>query len=263
MKFPSIFIKINKNFHHLDKIYRYHSYIFCPIHKLIILEIILKSEKLERRINMKQFYTIALSLILSFGFSGCKKQEETLPPIEAIQKQLLEMEGYSCTATLTRISNKGENVYETIQNVKTTGEYKLELISPEAVAGNYTLYDGEKICQYNPKLDEAIVKDVPIDQARNELFLNQFIKNYLQSTELQSETIESNEIDESLSIILEASITGTDPAIQFEKLWIDHETLLPIRLVLYDNNHEERYIIDYNEFIYNPEFSENLFQILE
>ncbi len=206
---------------------------------------------------MKQFYTLALSLILSFGFSGCKK-EEPLPPMEAIQKQLLEMEGYSCTATLTRISNKGENIYETIQNVKATGEYKLELISPEAVAGNYTLYDGEKICQYNPKLDEAIIKDVPPDQARNELFLNQFIQNYLQSNQL--ETIEESENE---YLILEASIASSDPALQSETLWIDPETLLPIRLVLYDNNHEERYIIDYNDFIYNPEFSENLFQILE
>ena len=108
---------------------------------------------------MKRIFSLMLSFCLIFGVAACQKEEMT--ELEAIQKQLVEMEGYACTATLTRISDKGEKTYETKQYYKSTGEYRLELTAPEAVAGNYTVFDGSRICQYNPKLDSSIIKDVP------------------------------------------------------------------------------------------------------
>lgn len=38
--------------------------------------------------------------------TSCGKEEMTA--MEKVQKQLSDMDGYKCTATLTRISNKGE-----------------------------------------------------------------------------------------------------------------------------------------------------------
>ena len=129
---------------------------------------------------MKKIVSLMLSLCLICGIAACRK-EEALTELEAIQKQLAEMEGYACTATLTRISGKEEKTYETKQYYKSTGQYRLELTAPEAVAGNYTIFDGSRICQYNPRLDSSIIKDVPESQQRNELFLGQFIKNYMRS----------------------------------------------------------------------------------
>lgn len=206
----------------------------------------------------KRIVACILMCCLSISFVACGK-EEVLSETEAIQKQLVEMDGYLCDATLTRASNKGEQIYETKQYFKSTGEYRLEITAPENVAGNYTVFDGSRVAQYNPKLDEQVVKDVPDSKQRNELFLGQFIENYMKS---EGVGVEAAAIDDAKCIVLEAVIGG-DSVLASEKLWVDRETFLPRRLVLYDETGAERYCLDYNEFIYNPEFSEDIFTIEE
>ena len=168
------------------------------------------------------------------------------------------MEGYTCLATLTRTSNKGEQIYETKQDFKSSGEYRLELLSPDSVKGNYTVYDGKTVCQYNPRLQDKIVRDVPASQQRNELFLGQFMKNYMQS---EGVSVETAALDENHCTILEAVIPGNDPAMATEKLWIDNQTLTPVRFVIYDADGTERWRLDYTSFTFNPHFDENLLQI--
>lgn len=210
-------------------------------------------------ILMKKVVAALISCALLFCLSACGK-EEPMTEMEAIQKELIEMEGYSCTAELTRTSNKGQNTYGTKQYYKSTGEYRLELTSPENAAGNYTVYDGSRIGQYNPRLDSKIIRDVPESQHRNELFLGQFVKNYMQSEDV---TVETAALDETKCAVLEAVIPGNDAAVSTEKLWVDRESLLPVRFVIYDAKGEERYRMDYSEFVFNPEFEEGLFDIQE
>lgn len=208
---------------------------------------------------MKRTLSFFLSFTLLFGIAACSRNEP-MTELESIQKQLAEMEGYTCTATLTRISHKGEQTYETKQHYRSTGEYRLELLAPETVAGNYTVFDGERICQYNPRLDSSIIKDVPASQHRNELFLGQFIANYMQS---EGVSVEAAALDDSRCIVLEAVIPGQDTNLSTEKLWVDRETHLPVRFVIYDANEKERYRMDYSSFEFNPHFDDTLFSIEE
>ena len=208
---------------------------------------------------MKKSLSILLSFSLLFSVAACSRQKP-MTELEAIQKQLTEMEGYTCTATLTRTNERGTKTYETKQDCKATGEYRLELLSPENVAGNYTLFDGERICQYNRQLDHCITKDVPPSQHRNELFLNQFISNYMQS---EGVDVEAATLDESRCILLEAVIPGTDTDLSTEKLWVDRETLLPVRFVIYNADGKERYRMDYTSFAFDPQFDASLFTIQE
>lgn len=208
---------------------------------------------------MKKILSLFLSFSLLFTIAACS-QEEPLSELESIQKQLAEMEGYTCTATLTRTNERGEQTYETKQYCKSTGEYRLELTAPENVAGNYTVFDGERICQYNPRLDSSIIRDIPESQHRNELFLSQFIQNYMQS---EGVSVETAALDESRCIVLEAIIPGNDAALASEKLWVDRESLLPVRFVIYDAEGEERYSMDYSSFEFDPQFDDALFTIEE
>lgn len=208
---------------------------------------------------MKKYLSLFLSFSLLFTIAACSR-EEPLSELEAIQKQLAEMEGYTCTATLTRTNDRGEQTYETKQYCKSTGEYRLELTAPENVAGNYTVFDGERICQYNPRLDSSIIRDIPESQHRNELFLSQFIQNYMQS---EGVSVETAALDESRCIVLEAIIPGNDAALASEKLWVDRESLLPVRFVIYDAEGEERYSTDYSSFEFDPQFDDALFTIEE
>lgn len=209
---------------------------------------------------LKRAGMILVAIFCIFTFSGCQKNSDNLSVMEKIQKQLNEMESYECSATLKRISNKGENIYETKQYYKNTGEYKLELLSPENVAGNYTIFDGKTICQFNPKVGGKVIIDVPESQPRNELFLGQFIKNYMQSEEV---SIDVAKMEEGKCTVLEAVIPGGNKYLATEKLWVDNETLKPVQFVIYDNEGKERYIIDYNEFEYNVTFDENMFKIVK
>ena len=208
---------------------------------------------------MKKILSLFLSFTLLFTIAACSRKEP-MTELEAIQKELAEMKGYTCTATLTRTSHKGTQTYETRQYYKSTGEYRLELTAPEHVAGNYTIFDGTRICQYNPKLDSSIIKDVPESQHRNELFLGQFMANYMQS---EGVSVETAALDESRCIVLEAVIPGNDSALSTEKLWVDRESLLPVRFVIYDTDGKERYRMDYTSFQFDPQFDESLFTIPE
>ena len=133
----------------------------------------------------------------------------------------------------------------------------MEIKSPEAKNGNYTDFDGTSVNQYNAKTDETVSLDVPKMQKGSQLFISTFIKNYLMSENVSVETAAS--LDESVCTVLEAVIPEGNKYISTEKLWVDNETLLPLKLVIYDENGRERYIITYNNFEYNPEIDSSVF----
>ena len=196
--------------------------------------------------------------VLALFCCACGCQKEEITPMAAIQQKLTDMEGYSCLATLTIYSNKGETIYETKQDFKSTGESRREMLSPDAAKGTYTVLVGKTGCQYNPRLKESVQREVPESQRRNELFLGQFLKNYLQS---EGVSVETAAIDESRCTVLEAVIPENGSQLASEKLWVDNESLLPVRLSLYDADGKECLRLDYTTFTYNPHFDENLFRI--
>ena len=204
---------------------------------------------------LRRIFTCVLLCV--FFVSGCAKQSEQ-STMDKIQSRLLNMQSYECTATLKRISNKGENTYETKQAFKSTGEYKIEITAPENVAGNVTVFDGKTVCQYNPRVSGKVIADVGDSQQRNEIFLMQFIKNYMQSEEV---SLEVANFDESSCTVLEAVIPGNNKYMSTEKLWVDNETLKPVQFVIYDSDGNERYVITYNEFEYDVEFEDGYFSI--
>lgn len=202
---------------------------------------------------MKKIFAFGVIFALIFS-SGCSLKK--LTPMEEVQKNLLEMENYKCEAELVRISNKGEEKYDIAQYYKNTGQYRLEILSPESIAGNYTVYDGENIYQYNKMMDSRIISDSPKESHNNELFLGSFIKNYMDSEDV---AVATGSFDASQCLILEAVIPGPNRYLSSEKLWIDENTLKPVKFIIYDSDGNERYILTYTEFEYNTQIDDNLF----
>lgn len=185
--------------------------------------------------------------------SGCQAANDG----SKAQQQLLEMKGYEAEAVVTRITDHGENSYTTKQYFEMeNGKYRLEMVEPEEVKGNFTVYDGEKVYQFNPRTGTDMAVEVTPDQARNELFLGQFVKNYLQS---EGVSMASATVGESDCIVLEAVIPGDFTYTATEKLWLDKETGLPVKMVIYDTQGQERYITEYESFTYTDSFEEGLF----
>ena len=124
--------------------------------------------------------------------------------------------------------------------------------------GNFTVYDGTTISQYNAKTDETVTLDMPKGQNGDELFLCSFVRNYLQSEDVAVDTAVN--LDESQCTMLEAVVPGGNKYIATEKLWVDNETLMPLKFVIYDEQGNERYVITYNEFEYNPKIEDSVFK---
>ena len=196
---------------------------------------------------------LLLLLGLAMTLCGCQKGYT----MEEMQQSLLSMKGYEAEAAITRITDHGSHTYDTKQYFEMeTGRYRLEMVGPAEVAGNYTLYDGQKVYQYNPRTGSDAAFEVSPDQARNELFLGQFVKNYLQSEHV---SMASAPLEQTQAVILEAVITGEYAYTATEKLWLDTATGLPKKLVLYDQEGQERYVVEYTSFTYTDTFDEDIF----
>ena len=46
-------------------------------------------------------------------------------------------------------------------------------------------------------------------------------------------------------------------------LWVETENQTPVRLEIYDETGTARYVVEFKNFTYNPEFAEDVFTIPE
>lgn len=200
---------------------------------------------------MKRLFLLLCIMVLA----GCT-QAKSYP---SIQDRLMAMESYETDCRLTYISNKGKTVYETKQLAERSGRYRIETSKPEEYKNNIVMYDGKMVWQYNPNLKENKIRISPPDKAsRREVLLFSFIENYVKSKDTGVETAA---LDESRCTVLEAKLPGGSRLLATEKLWIDNESQNPIKLVIYDENNDERIVAEFSNFVYNCNLDEKDFQI--
>ncbi len=213
---------------------------------------------------MKRILYCVLVVCLAFGlFTGCKPKEETKEKAieqstyEQVQKALIGMQTYVSEASVTYISNKNSNTYETLQQCKSSGEYRVEVISPERAAGNITISDGAVITQFNKRINGKVSIATKENMDRSEIFVTSFVKNYVQSQEV---SVSVGNFGSGKATVLEAVIPGNHPYLATEKLWVDNKTLKPVKLVVYDPDGSERIVVMYKTFEYNIELEETVFK---
>lgn len=204
-------------------------------------------------------FVLFLICALILPLAGCAKKEEA-SALEKIQKKLIGLDSYSATALITQVSNKGEKTYEVSQDAKKSGEYRMVVTAPEKIAGTITIFDGSVTFQYNPRVDGSLKIDLPVSQLRNEILLTSFVKNYLNSEDVSVETMKQ---EGTQATVLEAVIPGTNPYMKTEKLWVDNKTLLPLKLVIFDEENSERIVVTYKKIEYNVKLGEDVFVIPE
>ena len=66
--------------------------------------------------------------------------------------------------------------------------------------------------------------------------------------------------DESKCTVIEAVIPGGNKYTATEKLWMDNETIIPVKLVLYDSEGKERYTLEFESFEYDVQFENGTFE---
>jgi len=204
---------------------------------------------------------LALTLITACSTGGSLRgpaDAAEITAFERIQRMMFELQTYRAVATVEYRSNKGSNVYETVQHARITGEYRIEVTAPEAVSGSVTTSDGRQIHQFNNRVNGRVSLMVQETPERSEIFLTSFIRNYKQSEEV---SVSVADMDEGVRTVLEASIPGNHPYLSMARLWVDNETILPVKLVIFDADGAERIVVTYHIFEYNVVLDDGLFTL--
>lgn len=196
-------------------------------------------------------------IILSL-FLLCSCGLKPIEGYESIQDKLMTMESYCTNAKITYINNKGEDSFDTIYYATKDGKYRMELLQPQDYKDNIILFDGKMVWHYNPSIEQKVQVDAPDKPQRQELSLFTFLENYVKSQEV---TVESANLDEGLCTVLEAEIPGDNKFLSTEKLWVSNEDMLPVRLVIYNEEGKEKIIVEFSDFKYNCEIDETKFTI--
>ena len=191
------------------------------------------------------------------GLSGLADAED-ISAFERVHRMLAELENYRAIATVEYRSNKGTNIYETLQHARMTGEYRVEVTAPEHVSGSVTANNGQQIFQFNSRVNGSVNIQVQETPERSEIFLTSFIKNYLQSEEI---SVSVSDMEEGVRTVLEASVPGEHPYLHSAKLWVDNTSLLPVKLVIFDRDGAERIVVTYHVFEKNVEMNDELFTL--
>ncbi|MCL2527396.1 MAG: hypothetical protein FWE42_03170 [Defluviitaleaceae bacterium] len=213
----------------------------------------------------KRGWALFMALLMTLAFLGAcggglrgPADAAEISAFEQIQRMLFEMQSFRAIATVEYRSNKGVNVYETVQHARITGEYRVEVTAPAEVAGSVTANNGQQILQFNSRVNGRVSLAVQETQERSEIFLTNFIHNYRQSEEV---SVNVADMDEGVRTVLEANVPGNHPYLSMSRLWVDNETLLPVKLVIFDADGAERIIVTYHVFEYNVVLDDGLFNV--
>lgn len=196
-----------------------------------------------------------LFIVFILTLTSCSSKQEQYP---TIQDKLSNMESYKTNAQITYISAKGATVYDAVIYAKRDKRYRIEINSPEDYRGNVVMYDGKLVWQYNPRLQDNKISANPPDKAsRREIILFSFLENYAKSMET---TVSAGSIDKAKTTVLEAKLPSSSKLLQSEKLFVDNETMLPLRLVIYDSGNNEKIVANFSDFKYNQKIEDSIFK---
>ena len=193
---------------------------------------------------------IALFIGITALLSGCAQKK-----MSAFET-LSAMNSYTAKAEVTYISNKGENVYQTMQYAKKDGRYRIDNLASDGGTDTSIIYDGKLVWQTRPGNDNKI-KVTSNTPERSLLLLYSFMENHAHSGE--SAAFSSSASPAHNLTVLEAVIPGGSKFFAEEKLWFDETKNVPVKLVVYNDEGKEKIVVNFSDFLYNEEIEDTAF----
>lgn len=208
---------------------------------------------------LKLVCALAVFLVVATGCAAWSSEvDDGRNAYERIHEKLVNLRTYRAEATVEYISNRGSNIYETLQQANFDGRYRIEVTGPDNVAGNVTVFDGQSIKQFNPRVSGRVTLSARENPERSEIFLTSFIRNYLSSEDV---SISVASFGQGSFTVFETAVPGNHPYMTSQRLWVDNQTLEPGRLVIYDKDGTERIIVNFKTFEYNIDLDDSVFDL--
>ena len=191
---------------------------------------------------MKKWATILVIFITIFAtFIGCQKRESTKEEIyKEFQKKIVTMSSYKCIAKVEAIGNKSTHNYVFTHNYIKSDYYKLEVLEPENLKGKTIEYKGDRVIITNPDINDKIELPNTYDN-RQYYFIGDFIKNYLQSEEVDIKL--SNN-----SLVLETIIPGDNKYFTKQVLYVNKESKNPEKMEILNSEGRVNFTVNYRNF---------------
>ncbi|TQD23499.1 outer membrane lipoprotein-sorting protein [Methanolobus vulcani] len=210
--------------------------------------------------KMKSKIVFVLFLIsIALLNSGCIGEGLTADQIaEKMQEKQANIEDISATLHMTVSTEAGtqEMEYETLQ--KKPDKTKSVVISPEEMAGQVTVSNGEKMWIYYPDANKVTIMTMPEVFDDLEMDYSLIIGDILNETDVSLEGTE--EIDGRDTFVLtlipkeNESLYGSDM-----KVWIDEGTWTPLKIEMgVDDTYHV--IVEYRDFEVNTGISDDEFE---
>ncbi|MCL1935374.1 MAG: hypothetical protein FWF57_03230 [Defluviitaleaceae bacterium] len=204
------------------------------------------------------FLVLLLFVFFAVGCSGSNIPDvidniQNISFEDKINDMLKNLTSFEAIAEVTYISNKNINQYKINHIATINGYYFIEVIAPEEHSSNVTISNTIAIKQMNKNLNHIVNLDNNDTKERTSLLFTNFVSFFLEN---ENSTID---VDEEFAI-LTVNTGSQNPYIQTLRLLIDSD-LNPISLITYDINNNERILVHYLEFNYNPNIDMNIFEI--
>ncbi len=203
------------------------------------------------------FFTSAVVKTFNNRYVSVSTAENSSSKYQDVTKMLLNLKTYAMSGTVTYISSEDKSTFKILQYGKSDGTYRFEVLEEDG-SKITTIFDTKTIFQYNDDMKGVVNITTSENSERSEIFITKFIKNYENSKDV---SVLVSKINDSNCTVLEANIPGNYHYFSKEKLFVDNKTLLPIKLVIYDEDNLERIVVNYDQFIANPTLDKEIFSV--
>ncbi len=199
---------------------------------------------------------LILTLMINAGCSpAVQLGDQDAQIYQKIHHKFAALQSYTAVVRLSVVSNKTEQTYELLQQVKEPDMAKIEVKSPEDFAGMTTIYCGETVSVLRDAVDMPL--SVVALEELNDVFITDFFARYYQS----EETAISVSVGEGTNptILLETVVCPADAQRYKITLLLDAKKLEPKVLAVYDVGGNIRLKAEFLEFCYNPNLEDSIF----
>ncbi|MGE5630396.1 MAG: LolA family protein [Caulobacteraceae bacterium] len=197
-------------------------------------------------------------ILVSMVLAGCGRlgSEKTF---DAACKKLLELKSYTCDVTMKVMNNKSTMEYKMKHFYISPGKYRVEVVEPEELKGQVTIYDGEHSYIYHPKINAQLVTENFPDSLECDAFIGSFISRFKDMKNVKI----TKEKDNDNLYMLEFEVPEPNSYKVLERLWIDTLNAVPVKAEIYGADGKTTVSIRYTNFGYNPKLNERDFEIIK
>lgn len=202
---------------------------------------------------------ISVLIIVCLFFTGCTAFKPKRS-FEEVSKRLLKLEAYTCNVTMRVANNKSIMEYKLKHFYKSPDKYRIEVLAPEELKGQVTVYNGSRSYIYHPVIDQYLITENFSGSVEYNAFIGSFMNQVRKTEEIK---VSSEKDGERELIVVEFEVPEPNNYMQHERLWLDAENIVPVKAVIFGNDGKAAVEVYYDNFVYNPGLKDGDFEIIQ